>query len=221
MQLWPLLLELAQSFVCVVVSASLFQVTLLPACPWDAGCPFFVLCALWWVCYLLSVLWDALHWLTSLFSLQLFPSVSCRRDTPPTCLVRGHLPLHTLTVPHTSPLSSCHSHNIFVLSSEQPFLPRYHVSTLRMIWVILRFVGCLFGLFWQSFVFLMPKCSDRNMNMPKIWAPLDLELIMVVRGRTTREPCVPGTAPLCLCAHHFQSHHYYSFGEIFVLLVHY
>lgn len=103
-----------------------------------------------------------------LFSLQLFPSVSCRRDTPLTCLVRGHLSFHTLTVPHTSPLSSCHTHNIFVLSSEQPFLPRYHVSTLRMIWVILRFVGCLFVLFWQSFVFLMPKCSDRNMNMPKI-----------------------------------------------------
>lgn len=57
---------------------------------------------------------------------------------------------------------------LFVLSVEQSFLPRYPVSNLRNIYIhiymhvqVCGFFCCLFVLFWQSFVFLMPKLSDR------------------------------------------------------------
>lgn len=88
-------------------------------CHLEAGCPFFILCALWWACCLLSLLWDALRWLTSLFSLQPFPSVSCRRDTPLTCLVRGLLSL-------------THTHSTTYFSPEQ--LPQSQYHTCVVIW---------------------------------------------------------------------------------------
>lgn len=118
------------------------------------------LCTLWRTSSLLvSFLWDALCWLTSLFSLQLF-SVSLRRDTPLTYPVRGHSSLHTQSTTYFS-LSSCHSHNLifscvvnwaiisFQISCKHFEHAKDHAQVCGVFFVL------LFVLFWQSFVFLV------------------------------------------------------------------